>query len=175
PTPVDRLRDATRELGLQLVLDLAHSHGAKLGGRDLSSYGDLSCYSTHERKIVSTGEGGFILTGDERLASVVRSYIKFGNLNGRDLGLNFKLSGVQAALGKSRLLHLEGLLARRRANAEKIAAGIRREGVRAYEVPATGAASYYFMLLRLSLDDNRAFLDYLDQKGIPSDIKRYGC
>lgn len=175
PTPVDRLRDATRALELALVLDLAHSHGARLAGRDLSAYGDLACYSTHERKILSTGEGGFILTGDERLAGVVRSYIKFGNLNGRDFGLNWKLSGVQAALGKSRLAHLEDLLARRRAIAGKIASGIRRAGVRAYEFPPTGVPSYYFMLLRLSLDDNRAFIDHLDAKGIPSDIKRYGC
>jgi dTDP-4-amino-4,6-dideoxygalactose transaminase len=119
PTPVDRLRDATRSLGVSLVLDLAHSHGAKLDGRDLSAYGDFSCYSTHERKIISTGEGGFILTHDEGLASIVRSYIKFGNLNGRDFGLNFKLSGVQAALGKSRLAHLDDLLARRRTAAQK--------------------------------------------------------
>ncbi|HEX3761400.1 MAG TPA: DegT/DnrJ/EryC1/StrS family aminotransferase [Kofleriaceae bacterium] len=175
PTPVDRLRDATRALGVPLVLDLAHSHGAKLGGRDLSSYGDLSCYSTHERKIISTGEGGFILSDNDKLVSVVRSYIKFGNLNGRDFGLNFKLSGVQAALGKARLSHLEDLLARRRNTAQRIAAGIRRSGVRAFDILPGGAPSYYFMLLRLSLDDNRKFIDYLDDKGIPSDIKRYGC
>lgn len=175
PTPVDRLHEATRSRGLALVLDLAHSHGARLGGQDLSSYGELSCYSTHERKILSTGEGGFILTGDDRLASIVRSYIKFGNLNGRDFGLNFKLSGVQAVLGRSRLDHLESLLARRRTTAERLAAGIKREGVRPFDILPTGVASYYFMLLRLSLDDNKGFIDHLDRHGIPSDIKRYGC
>lgn len=175
PTPVDKLREATRELNIQLVLDLAHSHGAKLGGRDLSWYGDVSCFSTHERKIISTGEGGFILTDHDLLATGIRSYIKFGNLNGKDFGLNFKLSGVQAALGKARLGHLEELLGRRRSTAQRIAAGIRRSGVRAFDIPATGVPSYYFMLLQLSLDDNRKFIDYLDDKGIPSDIKRYGC
>jgi len=175
PTPVDRLRDATRALGLPLLLDLAHSHGAKLGGRDLSAHGDVSCFSTHERKIISTGEGGFILSDSDKIASVVRSYIKFGNLNGKDFGLNFKLSGVQAALGKARLGHLEDLLARRRTTAQRIASGIRRSGVRAYDILPTGVPSYYFMLLRLSLDDNKKFIDYLDTKGIPSDIKRYGC
>lgn len=175
PTPVDRLRDATRSLGVSLVLDLAHSHGAKLDGRDLSAYGDFSCYSTHERKILSTGEGGFILTHDESLASIVRSYIKFGNLNGRDFGLNFKLSGVQAALGRSRLAHLDDLLARRRTAAQKIAAGIKRSGVRELDLLPGAVPSYYFMMLRLSLDDNRAFIDHLDKQGIPSDIKRYGC
>lgn len=175
PTPLDRLREATRALGISLVLDLAHAHGAKLNGRDLSAYGDLSCYSTHERKIISTGEGGFILAHDERLAGIVRSYIKFGNLNGRDFGLNFKLSGVQAALGRARLAHLEDLLARRRSAAQTIASGIKRSGVRELDVLPSGRPSYYFMMLRLSLDDNRAFIDYLDRQGIPSDIKRYGC
>jgi perosamine synthetase len=175
PTPVNRLREATRALGVSLVLDLAHAHGATLDGRDLSAYGDLSCYSTHERKILSTGEGGFILTPDERLASIVRSYIKFGNLNGRDFGLNFKLSGVQAALGRSRLAHLNELLGRRRAAAQKIASGIKRSGVQELDILPGSSPSYYFMLLRLSLDDNSAFIDYLDRQGIPSDIKRYGC
>lgn len=175
PTPVQRLRDAARNLGIAVVLDLAHSHGAQIEGRDLSVYGDLSCYSTHERKIISTGEGGFILTHDDRMAAIVRSYIKFGNLNGRDFGLNFKLSGVQAALGKSRLAHLDALLAKRRANAQKIAAGIRRDGVRELEILPGSRPSYYFMMLRLSLEDNRGFIDYLDRNGIPSDIKRYGC
>jgi perosamine synthetase len=175
PTPVDRLRDATRALGVQLVLDLAHSHGAKLGGRDLSGYGDVSCFSTHERKIISTGEGGFILTDNDKLAGGIRSYIKFGNLNGKDFGLNFKLSGVQAALGKARLVHLEDLLGRRRTTAQRIATGIRRSDVRAFDILPTGVPSYYFMLLRLSLDNNRKLIDYLDDKGIPSDIKRYGC
>lgn len=175
PTPVDKLRDATQQLGAKLILDLAHSHGAKLAGRDLSSYGDLSCYSTHERKIISTGEGGFILSNDDALTSTIRSYIKFGNLNGRDFGLNYKLSGTQAALGKARLAHLDELLARRRATAERVAKGITRQGVRPFDILPTGVPSYYFMLVRLSLDDNKRFIDYLDTKGIPSDIKRYGC
>ncbi|MEZ4294880.1 MAG: aminotransferase class I/II-fold pyridoxal phosphate-dependent enzyme [Polyangiaceae bacterium] len=174
-TPVQRLRDAARNHGIATVLDLAHSHGAQMEGRDLSAYGDLSCFSTHERKILSTGEGGFILTNDERLASVVRSYIKFGNLNGRDFGLNFKLSGVQAALGKSRLAHLGELSAKRRSNAEKLAAGVKREGVRELDILPGSRPSYYFMLLRLSFADNRDFIDHLDRHGIPSDIKRYGC
>lgn len=175
PTPVDRLRDAARALKVSVVLDLAHAHGAELGGRDLSSYGDISCYSTHERKIISTGEGGFILTEDPRLADVVRSYIKFGNLNGRDFGLNFKLSGVQAALGRARLGHLDTLLAQRRERAQRIAAGIKREGVQEIPILEGGKPSYYFMLLRLSLPDNRAFMTRLDELGIPSDIVRYGC
>ncbi|HEY0194505.1 MAG TPA: aminotransferase class I/II-fold pyridoxal phosphate-dependent enzyme [Kofleriaceae bacterium] len=175
PTPVDKLRDATQSLGARLILDLAHSHGAKLGGRDLSSYGELSCYSTHERKIISTGEGGFILSDDDALAGVIRSYIKFGNLNGRDFGLNYKLSGTQAALGKARIAHLDELLARRRTTAQRVASGIVRQGVRAFDILPGGVPSYYFMLVRLTLDDNKRFIDYLDSKGIPSDIKRYGC
>lgn len=175
PTPLDRLSAAARSLGISLVLDLAHAHGAKLDGRDLSSFGDISCYSTHERKIVSTGEGGFILTGDGRLAEIVRSFIKFGNLNGRDFGVNFKLSGVQAALGRARVSHLEELLARRRAAASAIVSGIDVPGVEELGILPGGRPSYYFMLLRLSLADNRGFIDYLDGEGIPSDIKRYGC
>jgi perosamine synthetase len=162
-------------VNLPLILDLAHAHGAMLGRRHLSTYSDMACYSTHDRKILSTGEGGFVLTDDQAMTATLRSFIKFGHLNGRDFGLNFKLSGAQAALGTSRLVHLSELLATRRGNAQAIVAGLRHNGIWEMETPDGAVPSYYFMLLRFTLGDGPDFLDHLDRYGVPSDIKRYGC
>ncbi|WP_394826767.1 DegT/DnrJ/EryC1/StrS family aminotransferase [Pendulispora albinea] len=175
PTPAIELRNAAKARGIPLIFDLAHSHGTKLDGKHLSAYADLSCFSTHDRKILATGEGGFILTDDDRLAEVVQSYRQFGNLNGKDLGLNYKLGALQAAIGKSRLGLLDGHLQSRRNNAERIAADIRNPRVKEFTVLPGSRPSYYFMLLSLGFKDNRAFIDHLDAHGIPSDIKRYGC
>lgn len=175
PTPVDKLHARAKELGIPLILDLAHSHGSTLHGRPLSSYGDISCFSTHERKPLATGEGGFMLTADPALAKRIRDYSRFGNLNGRDFGLNYKLGALPAAIGTNRLPYLDQQLAKRRANAERLMAQLDHPQVRESTVIKGGRTNYYFLNLRLSFDDNKKFIDYLDAKGVPSDIKRYGC
>ncbi|AXE31010.1 aspartate aminotransferase [Chromobacterium phragmitis] len=175
PTEVDSLRELADSLELKLILDLAHSHGSTLRGRHLSSYGHLSCFSTHERKPLATGEGGFVLTDDAELAERCRSYSRFGNLNGSDFGLNYKLAALPAALGRSRLAALTEQIDRRRANARHLLQRLRHPQVREKRIIDGGNPNYYFLNLELDFADNRAFIDYLDARGIPSDIKRYGC
>ncbi|KMN48359.1 aspartate aminotransferase [Chromobacterium violaceum] len=175
PTEVDELRGLADSLDLKLILDLAHSHGSTLHGRHLSSYGHLSCFSTHERKPLATGEGGFLLTDDAELAERCRSYSRFGNLNGADFGLNYKLAALPAALGHSRLDKLAGQIDRRRTHARHLLQRLRHPQVREKRIIEGGNPNYYFLNLELGFADNRAFIDYLDARGIPSDIKRYGC
>lgn len=175
PTEVDQLDELTQSLGIQLVLDLAHSHGTTLHARPLSHFGAVSCFSTHERKPLATGEGGFILTDDAALAQRGRDYSRFGNLNGKDFGLNYKLAALPAAIGHSRLASLSAQIARRRENARYFLSKLDHAKVREKTVIDGGEPNYYFLNLELNFADNRAFIDYLDEAGIPSDIKRYGC
>ncbi|MET3133649.1 perosamine synthetase [Oxalobacteraceae bacterium GrIS 1.11] len=175
PTQVDELQNFARNCGIAVILDLAHAHGTLLHGRPLSSYGDLSCFSTHERKPLATGEGGFILASDPLLAERCRSYSRFGNLNGRDVGLSYKLGALSAALGLARLNHLDDQLQPRRENAAAFLGGLTNPKVVESTVIPGGEPNYYFLNLRLGFSDNKKFIDYLDQNGIPSDIKRYGC
>ncbi|OHX14285.1 aspartate aminotransferase [Chromobacterium sphagni] len=175
PTEVDQLKQQAEQAGVRLILDLAHSHGTTLHGKPLSHYGHLSCFSTHERKPLATGEGGFILTDDPELAKRCRDYSRFGNLNGVDFGLNYKLAALPAALGHSRLATLTEQIDRRRSNARRLLQGLRHPKVHEKQIIAGGNPNYYFLNLALGFADNRAFIDYLDERGIPSDIKRYGC
>lgn len=175
PTEVDELSRMASDLKLPLILDLAHSHGSTLHGRPMSDYGDMSCFSTHERKLLATGEGGFILTKHRHLADRCRDYSRFGNLNGADFGLNYKLAALPAALGTTRLLQLEDQINVRRRNANYIVQRLTSAHVRERPIVAGGVPNYYFLNLELSFKDNARFIDYLDAKGVPSDIKRYGC
>ncbi|RDS83549.1 aminotransferase class I/II-fold pyridoxal phosphate-dependent enzyme [Dyella monticola] len=175
PTEVDELQAVARGRSIPLILDLAHSHGSKLHGKHLSHYADLSCFSTHERKPLATGEGGFILADNLDLADRCRSYSRFGNLNGKDFGLNYKLAALSACLGRSRLEHLERQIEARRRNAHHLVSRITHPKVSEKQIIADSSPNYYFLNLSLSFRDNRKFIDYLDENGIPSDIKRYGC
>jgi len=67
------------------------------------TYGGKHYFSTHDRKILPTGEGGFCLTNNQRYYKTMQGYIKFGNMNGVDFGLNFKLGSMQAGLGINRI------------------------------------------------------------------------
>ncbi len=175
PTPVDELHQFARARSVPLILDLAHAHGTKIHGRHLSTHCDLACFSTHERKILATGEGGFVLSNTQNLTERCRSYSRFGNLNGRDFGLNFKLGALPAALGRSRLAHLDAQLAQRRRNAQRLLAQLAHNNVSEAAVVSSGVPNYYALNLRLTFSNNRRFIEYLEARGIPSDIIRYGC
>jgi perosamine synthetase len=173
PTSTDRLAQYAKKTGVPLILDLAQAHGTSLNGKLLSSYADISCFSTHDRKILSTGEGGFLLTNDNKLHAKSKGYIQFGLMNGKDFGLNYKLGGLQAALGNNRIDHINWQLAARRKKALYIKNKINNPQVSELNVIEGGAPNYYSLLLKLSYSDNIKVIRRLDDQGIPSDILRY--
>jgi dTDP-4-amino-4,6-dideoxygalactose transaminase len=175
PTDLEGLERQCRTRNLPLILDLAHCHGSLLRGKPLSAFGDVACYSTHDRKPLSTGEGGFLLSNQTHLMERCRRYTRFGDLDGVHVGLNFKLSPVQAALGLHRLKSLSAQISRRRENAEVIKAALANSAFAELPLPVGSAPNYYAFLLRLPLSSARDVIDALELLGIPSDVKRYGC
>ncbi len=149
PCDVDALRAAVSGAGATaaIVEDAAEAHGAEWRGRRAGSLGDLAAFSFYANKILTTGEGGMVVTSDERLAERCR-YLRnlcFPLDAPRDyfheeIGFNYRLTNVQAALGLAQLERADALVERRRATArryaERLAAvpGIRlpveREGAR---------------------------------------------
>ena len=173
PTKVDKLKHLLEIKKIPLILDLAQAHCTKLNGNCLSFYGDISCFSTHDRKILATGEGGFVLTNNENLFNKIKSYIQFGNMKGDEFGLNFKLSSLQACIGSNRIDLIKRQLSLRKKNAKYIAKKISNPYVKEFEIVDNGDPNYYFMILRLTFSDNIKFINYLEEKGVPSDVLRY--
>lgn len=93
--------------GIPIIEDSAHAHGTL--ERDVASgtVGAIGCFSTHENKLLSTGEGGFMLTNDEGLYNRAKDYSRLGYCEGEIMGFNFKLSSLQALLGSDRLVRLK--------------------------------------------------------------------
>lgn len=126
------LRDLATERGLFLVEDAACSMGATYRGRPAGSLADVACVSLHARKGITSGEGGVLLTDDAALAADARSRSCFGVESALDrqggdelpipvfaeLGYNYKLSDIQAAIALVQLDRLPSLLAARRTVAD---------------------------------------------------------
>jgi perosamine synthetase len=119
PTNMRPLWALAEAHGLKIIEDAAEAHGAECYGRRCGSLGDLSCFSFYANKIVTTGEGGMVLTDDQGYAERARS---LRNLCFRperrfyhtELGYNFRLTNLQAAIGLAQLERVDELVARKR-------------------------------------------------------------
>ena len=128
-----RLAEECKRRGLFLMCDAAHAHGATLDGRDASDWGIASTYSFYPTKVMTSGEGGMIVTDDEALAADARIYRDQGkagftsNFHTR-LGANWRLSEPHAAIGLVQLKRLDSFIAHRREVAAAYHEAIRRTG-----------------------------------------------
>lgn len=135
PADWNQLEQLAAEAGLWLVEDAACSLGGSYEGNPCGSFGDAAVFSLHARKGITCGEGGIVVTDDEELVETIRSASNFGivsayrrqNLSAAispefaDLGYNYKLSDILAAIAVAQLDRLDDLLEMRRALANRYA------------------------------------------------------
>ena len=128
PVDADSVKALAAEHGLKIVWDAAQSHGATIGGTDVGSIDDVVCYSFYPSKNMFVGEGGMICTNDEGLCEKLR-YLRTHGQTGKyyhtSLGFNYRLTDMEAAIGREQLKRLDGMLNVRRANAARLIAGIK--------------------------------------------------
>lgn len=114
------VRRLAEKHGLKIVWDAAQSHGARFDGHDIGSLDDSVCYSFYPSKNMFTGEGGMVCTNDDALAEKVR-YLRTHGQTGKyyhtSLGLNYRLTDVEAAIGREQMKRLDHMLDVRRRNA----------------------------------------------------------
>lgn len=117
--PMKDLEAIAARHGLRVIEDAAEGFGSKLDGRGLGSIGDVGCFSFAPSKIITTGQGGVVVTNDEAIYGRLRELKDQGRpvrgTGGADehprLGFNFKLSNVLAAIGLAQLQDLDRRLA----------------------------------------------------------------
>ena len=119
PADIDRIKKIAGDRGIALVEDSAEAHGQHLEGSPLGSFGTLSTFSFYSNKLITTGEGGMILTDDDDLASRTRelrnlSFNPEKRFVHTTIGWNYRLTAMQAALGLSQLSRMEELLAHKK-------------------------------------------------------------
>ena len=126
PARLSDFRALADRHGLVLIEDAAHALGARFGDRPVGSLADLTIFSFHPVKHITTGEGGMVVTDDPLLAARLRRFRTHGIVPSQsaaepwrydlvDLGYNYRLPDLNCALGLTQLGRLEANLARRRA------------------------------------------------------------
>jgi dTDP-4-amino-4,6-dideoxygalactose transaminase len=113
--PLEKSFYKFRKNGLVIVEDAATNLGTKLGSKYVGNLADVSCFSFHPRKIITTGEGGMITTSNKKFEEKFRSYKTFGKVNNEFLndGTNYKMSDILSAIGIAQFKKLEKIITKR--------------------------------------------------------------
>lgn len=119
PMDMEPVLELAQRYGLKIIEDAAEMHGQSYRGRPCGSFGDLSVFSFYPNKHVTTGEGGMVLTDDDGLAERCRSLRNLcfqakKRFVHEELGYNFRMTNLQAALGVAQLERLDEFVARKR-------------------------------------------------------------
>lgn len=176
PTDMDPINALANTHNLIVIEDCAEAHGALYKGRTVGSIGDIGCFSFFANKIVTTGEGGMLTTDDPAIAEKARSLkaLAFGKTNKfmhADIGFNYRMTNVQAAIGCGQMAVIDHLVERRREIARYYTS--RLEAYRDHidlpvELPGTKNVIWmYHMILKGKLADKRpAIMAALKEQGI---------
>ncbi|MBN1755118.1 DegT/DnrJ/EryC1/StrS family aminotransferase [bacterium] len=120
---MDPLLELACKYDLRVIEDAAEAHGVEYRGKKCGSMGDISAFSFYANKIISTGEGGMVLTSSEKMAKLAQSYRNLCFLPEqrflhRDIGYNFRMTNLQAAVGVAQLEQIETFLEIKRRNGQ---------------------------------------------------------
>lgn len=157
PVDMDRLMEIARRRGLMVIEDCAESHGATVRGRMTGSFGDMACYSFYANKIITTGEGGMVVTNDDRLAAQLRLLRNLGFSKPRFrhevAGYNFRMTGFQAAMGLAQLKKIDHIIEAKRDLARRYTE--RLASVRGIQLPVemNWARNVYWMYGIVIMDE----------------------
>lgn len=161
--------------GIPVIEDACQAHGTQVRGCYTGTLHRAGCFSTHDRKPLSTGEGGFVLTDDEELAERIDFYTHLGHLKGAVHGVNYKLAGPLAAIGLRRLRGLDAQLRSRRANAARLLAVLPPGGpLTELGYAPSDAPNYYNLVLTAPADTAKSFVTRFAASGLHPDSIRYG-
>jgi UDP-4-amino-4,6-dideoxy-N-acetyl-beta-L-altrosamine transaminase len=183
PADYDALRSVIGSRSVALLADAAHSLGATDRGRPVGTLADASTLSFHPVKPITTAEGGAVVSNDRGLADRVARFRSHGITRNRaelerdegpwyyeqhDLGFNYRLTDLQAALGSSQLQRLGEFLARRRSIAGEYDRGLR--GIDGLELPTVRDGVrpgwHLYVVLVRDASRRRAFFERLREMGI---------
>lgn len=117
PCDIETINKIANKHGLKVIYDAAHAFGVKYQGKSIFEYGDISTCSFHATKIFHTGEGGAIFCNDEELRHKIFYSHNFGHNGPLDffgLGINGKISELQAAMGLSVFPFMDNIIAGRK-------------------------------------------------------------
>ncbi len=162
PVDMEPLMEVARKYHLAVIEDAAEAIGQTAYGKPCGSFGDISCFSFYPNKHVTTGEGGMVLCDDDALAERCRAlrnlcFVPERRFVHHELGYNFRMTNIQAALGVAQLEKIEATLEKKRAIGARYQELLK--DVRGAQLPLerTPYAENLYWVFGLVLDDDVPF------------------
>jgi len=155
---IKEIREICEDEDLFLIEDAAHAQGSSLGGKPAGSFGDAGCFSFYPTKVMTTGEGGIITTNTADVAQkakVLRDQGKdsFSGNNIIEVGYNWRMTEISAAIGSTQLRKLHEFVGRRSEIASyydgELSENVR---IKPLSIPENAVSNYYKYIAFLSAD-----------------------
>ena len=185
PCQIRELRKIADEHNLVLIEDAAESFGARIGDRKVGTFGQSAILSFCQNKIITTGEGGAIVTDSEEVCKKLKLIRSQGRMETADyfssienmdyvtLGYNFRLSDISAALGVAQLSKADRIIEMRRSNAEYMSQQLLDiEEIGIPQIPEGYFHVYQMYAIRVNRgrDSRDKLMAYLASKGIMTKV-----
>ena len=172
PADLDPIMEVARRHHLIVIEDAAQAHGAKYKGRPVGSIGDLACFSFYPGKNLGAyGEGGMVVTGNERWAQTIRMLRDWGQDRKYHhvlAGFNYRMEGIQGAVLRVKLRHLEKWTEARRAHAKRYQQILEGCGV---GIPnEAGWARHVWHVFAVRTADREGLMKALGERGVQTAI-----
>ncbi len=153
PCNMDKIMDIAQKYNLRVIEDCAESHFAKVNGRPVGGFGDITCFSTYVAHTITTGVGGVVCTSDRNYMEIIRSLVAHGRACTCErclasdantvcpkrmqtemdrrfmfvrLGYSYRVGEIEGALGLAQLERKDEIMGKRNSNAEYLIAGLER-------------------------------------------------
>ena len=150
PADMDPILSLAKKYKLAVIEDAAEAHGAEYKGKKVGYIGDVGCFSFYANKIVTTGEGGMVVTNNEKLYEKVKLLKDLAHSSKRrflheEIGFNYRMTNLQAALGLAQLEEIETYIQKKRWMAKLYTNGLKH--IPNIELPGeqSWAKSVYWM------------------------------
>jgi perosamine synthetase len=123
PCNMDTILKVAKKHNLYVIEDAAEAHGAEYKGKKTGGIGNIGCFSFYANKIITTGEGGMVVTNDKEIAEKAKSLKDLAFPKGKriylhsEVGYNYRMTNIQAAIGLAQFVKINELIERRRKNA----------------------------------------------------------
>jgi len=188
PCDMRRIWELSQEYGFQIIEDASHAIGARYQGEPVGNckYSGITVFSFHPVKIITTGEGGMALTNDQMLAEKMMLLRSHGITRDAelmthepdgpwyyqqiDLGFNYRMTDIQAALGNSQMKRLDEYVSRRHRIAERYVRLLQGLPIAFQEQPPEAYSAYHLFVVRLDLSrvglTHRQIFESMREKGI---------
>ncbi|HDD64259.1 MAG TPA: DegT/DnrJ/EryC1/StrS family aminotransferase [Thermoprotei archaeon] len=170
---IKEIRELCEDHKIFLIEDAAHAHGSRIDGQHAGSLSDAGAFSFYPTKVITTGEGGMITTNSDEIARISRilrdqGKESFASNNIVELGYNWRMDEISAAIGIVQLKRLQEIIEKRNRIAKIYDHAFERiSGIRPLKIPSNILSNYYKYIAVLDDDvDREKVKEKLKKKGV---------